>query len=118
MIRPEKNPIYGINDTVGTRHFSKLRLTFSILNEHRFRHNFNCLNPVCMCGTAIDDNGHFLLHCPIYEEAERDLLGSLSNIPGLDIRKVNTQSLCHLLPYRNPRLTLIANRMASDPNCK
>ena len=36
MIRPVKNPIYGINDIVGIRHLSKLRLSFSVMNEQRF----------------------------------------------------------------------------------
>ena len=52
LIRPKKNSVYGINDIVGVRHFSKLRLNFSGLNEHRFRHNFDCLDPVCLCGIA------------------------------------------------------------------
>ena len=69
MIRPEKNSIFGINDIVGVRHLSKLRLSFSVLNENKFRHNFKCLSPVCVCGIANEDNEHFLLHCPIFEEA-------------------------------------------------
>ena len=48
MIRPKKNSGYGINDIVGVRNFSNLRLNFSGLNEHRFRHNFDCLDSVCL----------------------------------------------------------------------
>ena len=114
MIRPQKNPIYGINDILGVRHLSKLRLSFSVLNEHRFRHNFNCLNPICLCGMANEESEHFLLHCPRYEEALIDLLGHLSNIPGLVIEELNIQSLCHLILYGSPCLTLIANRMIME----
>ena len=114
MIRPNKNSIYGTNDIVGVRHLSKLRLSFSGLNEHRFKHNFDCLDPVCLCGIANEDSEHFLLHCPIFEEARRDLLGSLSDIPGLDIAGLDTQSLCHLILFGNPDLTLIANRMIME----
>ena len=114
MIRPEKNPIYGINDIVGARHLSQLALSFSVLNEHRIRRNFNCLNPICLCGIANEDNEHFLLHCPIFEEARRDLLGSLSNVSGLELGELNTQSICHLILYGNPGLTLIASRMIME----
>ena len=114
MIRPNKNSIYGINDIVGIRHLSKLRLKFSGLNEHRFRHNFDCLNPVCRCGTADEDSEHFLLHCHFFEAARRDLLGSLSDIPGLDIVGLDTQSLCHLILFGNADLTLITNRMIME----
>ena len=114
MIRPEKNTIYGINDIVCVRHLSKLRLSFSVRNEHRFRHNFNCLNPICPCGIANGDSEHLLLHCPIFEDARRDLLGSLSNVPMLELGELNTQSLCHLILYGNPGLTLIANRMIME----
>ena len=61
-----------------------------------------------------EDSKHFLLHCPRYEEARRDLLGHLTNIPGLVLGELNTQSLYHLLLYGSPGLTLIANRMIME----
>ena len=114
MIRRRKNITYGINDIVGVRHLSKLRLKFSGLNEHRFRHNFDCLDPACLCGRANEDSEHFLLHCPIFEEARRDLLGNLSGIPRLNTTGLDSQSLCHLILFGNPDLTLIANRMIME----
>ena len=92
------------------------RLQFSRLNEHRFRHSFDCLDPVCLC--ANEDNEHFLLHCPFFEEARRDLLVSLSDIPGLDIAGLDEQSLCHMILFGNPDLTLIANRMIMEATVK
>ena len=114
LIRPKKNSVYGINDIVGVRHLSKLRLNFSGLNAHRFRHNFECLDPVCLCGIANEDGEHFLLHCPLFEEARRNLLVSLSDISGLDIARLDPQSLSHLMLFGNPDLTLIANRMIME----
>ena len=46
MRRPEKYSIYGIKEIVGVRCLSKLQLSFSALNKHRFRHNFICLNSI------------------------------------------------------------------------
>ena len=92
------------------RHFgSKLRPQFSRLNEHRFRHNFECQDPVCLFGIVNEDNENVVLHCPIFEEARRDLLVSLSDIPGLDTEGLDKQSLCHLILFGNPDLTLVAS---------
>ena len=62
-VRPLKNSIYGVYCIVGGRGLTRLRIELSPLNEHRFRHNFDCLSPICACGCAIEDNQHFLLHC-------------------------------------------------------
>ena len=88
-----------------------MRLEFSRIIEHRFRHNFDCLDPVCLCGITNEGSEHFLQHCPIFEEARRGLLVSLSDIPALDIPGLDTQSLWHLILFGNPDLTLTANRM-------
>ena len=65
-IRPIENCVYNIYDIEGIRILTKLRLQFSALNEHRFRHRFNAPSPLCNCGTANEDNKHFLLHCPLF----------------------------------------------------
>ena len=114
MIRPRKNSVYSIIDVFGVRHLLKLRLNFSGLNAHRIRHNFECLDPVCLCGIANEDSEYFLLQCPLFEEARRDLLTSLSDISGLDIAGLDPQSLSHLVLFGNSDLTLIANRMIME----
>ncbi len=63
-IRPLQNFIFHVHDIIGTQQLTKLRVKFSALNEHRFRHDLDCLSPIYSCGTANEDNEHFLLHCP------------------------------------------------------
>ena len=53
IIRPIKNSTYRVSDIPGIRLLTRLRLQYSALNEHRFRHAFDCLSPVCNCGLAI-----------------------------------------------------------------
>ena len=54
--RPVPNNVYNIFDLIGLKCLTHLRLNFSHLNEHRFRHNFqNCINPLCTCGLEIED---------------------------------------------------------------
>ena len=64
-----------------------------------------------MCNTGIEDNEHFLLHCPMYDQMRNDLFDQLSEIPGLELDNRNSKALCKLLPYGNPRFNNIANKL-------
>ena len=63
-IKPVKNSLFGMIDICGVKQLNKLRLEFSALNEHRFRHNFQCISPMCACNTGIEVNAHFFLPAP------------------------------------------------------
>ena len=95
----------------GVRCLTKLRVKFSPLNEHKFRHNFESLSPICACNSGIEDNEHFLLHCPIYDQIRNDLLDQLSRIPGLELGNLSSGALCELLLFGNPRFNDIANKL-------
>ena len=64
LVRATKNSIFGVHDIEGVRLLTRLRVQFSDLREHRFRHRFHCSNPMCLCQTGVEDNERFLLHCP------------------------------------------------------
>ena len=113
-IRPMGNSMYNIHDIIGVRHLTKLRLQFSALNEHKFRHNFDFLTPVCTCKTEKEDNEHFLLHCLLYDIMRCDLFGQFWEIPGLDISHYDSKSLCALLLHGSPLLNIIANRIIME----
>ena len=110
IIRPKINPTYNIRDILGIRLLTKLRVEFSALNGHRFKHNFACLNPTCICGTGKEDNEHFLLHCPLYNMLRQDLFGQLSDIDGFNVANINRKELCHLLLFGDQNLSTVANR--------
>ena len=110
-IRPVKKPLYEICDTRGVRCLTKLRVRFSPLGEHKFRHKFESLSPICTCNTGIEDNEHFLLHCPLYDQMRNDLFDQLSEIPGLELDNLNSEALCELLLFGNPRFNNIANKL-------
>ena len=111
IIRPTQKPTYNIHDIVGIRLLTKLRLNFSALNEHKFRHNFECLDPIRACGTGKEDNEHFLLHCPLFELQRRDLLGQLGDLPAIDIVSLDSETICELLLFGSPNLNVIVNRI-------
>ena len=92
-------------------------MQFSALNEHRFKHAFNYLSPVCHCGKDNENNKNFLLHCPQYDILRRELFVQLSDVPGLDIASVNNidnDTLCHRLLFGDPSFGTIENRVILD----
>ena len=64
FIKPKDNSIYAIHDISGLKLLTRLRLNFSHLNEHKFRHNFkDTTNPMCSCGFESETTDHYLLRC-------------------------------------------------------
>ena len=59
FIRPLGNDAYRIYVPLGVRLLNRLRLRFSDLREHEFRHNFpDTLNPLCSCSLKTEDAEH------------------------------------------------------------
>ena len=56
----------------------RLRLDFSYLNEHKFRHNFHdIINPMCSCGKEPETTLHYLLRCDLYSIYRLELLNDI-----------------------------------------
>ena len=63
----KENPLFLVYDPLGVKLLTRLRLEFSHLNEHKFRHCFkDTLNPLCTCRAEVETTEHFLLHCQLY----------------------------------------------------
>ena len=66
FVRPKGNSFYSIRDHFGTKLLTKIRVGFSDLRDHRYNHNFNCVNPTCFRGLEDETAIHYLLCCPRY----------------------------------------------------
>ena len=78
FIKPKENSIYAIHDISGLKLLTRLRLNFSHLNEHKFRHNFkDTINPMCSCGFEPETTDHYLLRCKLYTNLRLDLLNDI-----------------------------------------
>ena len=67
VIRTIENSVFGVSDIYDTKLLTRLKLNFSHLNEHKFRHNFkNAVNPMCNCVAATETTIHYLLCCWLY----------------------------------------------------
>ena len=70
----KQRSLFSIHDPVGVKLLTRLRLQFSHLNEHKFRHNFkDCVSPMYDCGAEKETTSHFFLRCQLFAN-EREKL--------------------------------------------
>ena len=110
IVRPVYNTVYNIQNWIGLKLLSRLRLGLSHLNEHRFDHNFqNCINPLCTCSLEVESIANFFLHCRHYHNIRAKLLNSLEVIH-TNLLKFSEEQLTKFLPYGFSQLDQNQNR--------
>ena len=63
IIRKKGNSVFGVSDIYGIKLLTRLRVTYSHSNKHKFRHNLNdAINPMFNCSAATETTVHYLLH--------------------------------------------------------
>ena len=96
----------------GLKLLTRLRLGFSHLREHKFRHNFHdTIYPFCLRKTNdIETNEHFLLHCPNYY-TQRPIL--FDNLRANDIAflPLNSSSVVQLFLYGCDNHNITTNKI-------
>ena len=104
FLRPNANSVFRVTDNKGVILLNRLRVGFSDLREHKFRHNFaDTVDPFCNCrNNSIETTQHFLMHCSDYSN---DRLAMFNSLLQLDVS---------LLPL-NPR-TLHTILLFGDSN--
>ena len=101
FIRTIENSTYKIYDLLGIKLLATLRLGFSHLFEHKFRHNFAySLNPLWFCSLEIESTLHFFLSCQNYTTLRTALMTDLKNINDA-IMSLNESNLLHVILYGN-----------------
>ena len=77
----EENSLFSIYDPLGVKLLTRLRLQFSHLNEHKFRHGFgDTINAMCACGSEVQTTEHFLLRCHLYSPQRLELFENLEKV--------------------------------------
>ena len=78
FIRLKENSVFAIHNTKGLKLLTGLRLNFSHLNVHKFRHTFkDTVDPMCKCGLETETTLHFLLRCRVYSTIRTELLDDI-----------------------------------------
>ena len=63
FIRPMSNSIYNIHNPLAVKYITRLRIGFSHLKKHKFKHNFqDSIDPMCICSSGSKTMIHFFLH--------------------------------------------------------
>ena len=101
FIRPTENSTYKICDPLGTKLLTRLKLGFSHLFKHKFRHIFaDPLNPLCFGSSETEFKLHFFPHCQNYTTLHRALMTDFKNINDT-IMSLNENDLLHVILYGN-----------------
>ena len=99
IVRPISNSIFGIHNPKGIQLLTRLRLGFSHLREHKFRHGFNdIVDALCPCGQEVETTSHFFLRCQNFDEHRAVLMNELLKIDP-DIHLLDEISMTNLLLY-------------------
>ena len=99
FIRPLPNIIFNIHNPLGIKYLTRLRIGFSHLKEHKFRHNFqDSVDPMCSCGSGTETTKHFLLHCPNFHLQRQTLFDKIATIDS-NILTENEESIVNTLLF-------------------
>ena len=109
--RPLGHPLFGISDRFGTKLLTKIRVNFSDLRDHRFNHNFNCVNPLCLCGIEDESSVHYFLRCPRFSNQRKSLLSNVSDIINSDVTVLPNEHLYYILVYGSNVYNSITNKL-------
>ena len=80
MKRKERS-LFCIYDPLVVKLLTCLRLQFSHLNEHKFRHGFSdTISLMCACGSKIETTEYFLLPCQFFSTQRLELFEKLEKV--------------------------------------
>ena len=111
FLRPVPNSIYKLDNDPGVVLLNRLRVGFSHLQEHKFRHGFrDTTDPFCSCRTnSVETTEHFLLHCSNFSNDRIVLFNSLHN-HGISVIPLQPSFLTRFFLYGDISLSDEINR--------
>ena len=103
FIKPTCSSLFSVHHPVGLKLLVRLRLGFSHLHEHNFRHNFHdTLNPSCSCSLEPEKTSNYLFCCHNFSSAHLALMNDL-NLIDPTISQLNETALANILLYSNSK---------------
>ena len=98
FIRPSPNSIFNCHNPKGVKLLTRLRLGFSHLLDHKFKHSFqDSLNPICNCGTDAETTTHHFLHYPLISDERLILINNIRNIDSNILNLILDFQMCYYL---------------------
>ena len=110
FIRPEANNIFNVHNAKGIKLLTRLRVGFSHLKEHKFRHNFvDAINPLCSCGNFVESTTHFFLHCTHFSNQRLTFINKIKDIDKRIFDK-NDSLITQTLLFGDGKLSITDNK--------
>ena len=79
FVRPLENSVFTCHNPVGIKYLIRLKLGFSHLRYHKFKHGFlDAVDPLCSCSTAIENTVHYFFHCPNFSTTRNTFLNKIA----------------------------------------
>ena len=101
FVKPMENKTFSIYDSLGIKLLNRLRVDFSHLNKHMFRHNFaDTLKSLCSCSLETESTAHFFLRCRYYNNIRITLMNELNDIDN-SITSRQPNELLRIILYRD-----------------
>jgi len=102
--------VYDVTNNKGVVFLNRLRVGFSHLREHKFRHNFtDTLDPFCNCRTnSLETAEHFVMHCSDYSNDRRVMFNTLFQLD-ISLIPLNTKTLFFILLYGDSKFSTKQN---------
>ena len=99
FIRPAERNTFNVNNSVGVKLLTRLRLGFSHLREYKFGHGFrDILNPPCPCSIETKTTAHYFLCCNFYNGNRSALMNELNEIES-SFSTLNENTFIDLILY-------------------
>ena len=109
-MKPRENSVFANHDINGLKSLARLRLNFSQLHEHKFRHNFShIVNLMCSCGVEPEATLHYLLHCDPHSACRKEFLNGIYTL-NLSLKKYSEDNLLNVLLYGAETFTFRMNK--------
>ena len=110
FIRPNFHSVFKINNPLGLKLLTRLRIGFSHLKEHEFKHNSqDSVDPLCTCGNDIESTFHFFLHFPNFTTQRQTLLNKLKSL-NASIMAENESSIVRTILFGRPDFNYLTNK--------
>ena len=91
--------LFRIHDLVGIKLLTKLQLRFSLLNKHKFGHNFkDCVSPMCDFGAETETTSDVFLRCHFFASERQKLRDDVYQLDA-SIKHLNGESFIYVLSY-------------------
>ena len=98
----KENSVFSVYDPYGVKLLTRLRLQFSHLKEHKFRHGFgDTVSPMCGCNAEIEDTEHFHLRCHFYSIQRFELFNNINKVDH-SFTQLDTKKQVNILLYGYP----------------